>query len=253
MNKRRPIIAGNWKMFKTKDEALEFIYQVNVQVPDKETVESVIFTPSIFLRDLVKREGENLRVGAQNMHELEEGAYTGEISAPMLKSYGVKYVIVGHSERREYFNETDQSVNKKAIQAIQHEITPIICVGESLTIREEGTTDEYVQKQITKSYAGIARADVVKTVIAYEPIWAIGTGRTATPEQANDTIKMIRKTLASLYDVFTADQVRILYGGSVKPSNIASFLQQSDIDGALVGGASLEPASYLALVQAATE
>ena len=249
--KRIPMIAGNWKMFKTKDDALAFIYAVNVKVPEKEKVESVICAPAIFLRDLVKREGEDLRIGAQNMHELDEGAYTGEISAGMLKSYGVEYVVIGHSERREYYNETDESVNKKLIQAVRHEITPIACVGESLEIRENGTTNAFVKDQVVKAYQNVTEKEVLKTVIAYEPIWAIGTGKTATPEQANETIKAIRDVLVELYGTTIAEQIRILYGGSVKPNNVDELLAQSDIDGALVGGASLDPDSYLTLVNAA--
>jgi triosephosphate isomerase len=248
---RIPMIAGNWKMFKTKDDALAFIYAVNVKVPEKEKVESVICAPAIFLRDLVKREGEDLRIGAQNMHELDEGAYTGEISAGMLKSYGVEYVVIGHSERREYYNETDESVNKKLIQAVRYEITPIVCVGESLEIRENGTTNAFVKDQVVKAYQNVTEKEALKTVIAYEPIWAIGTGKTATPEQANETIKAIRDVLVELYGTTIAEQIRILYGGSVKPNNVDELLAQSDIDGALVGGASLDPESYLTLVKAA--
>jgi triosephosphate isomerase (TIM) len=251
--KRRPIIAGNWKMYKTKDDALSFIYAVNVKVPEKEVVESVICAPAIFLRDLVKREGEDLRIGAQTMHELDEGAYTGEISACMLKSYGVEYVVIGHSERRAYYNETDESVNKKVIQAVNNDITPILCVGESLEIREAGTTDQVVKEQVVKAYLNITADQALKTVVAYEPIWAIGTGKTATPEQANDTIKAIRNVLTELYSVEISDQIRILYGGSVKPNNVDELLAQSDIDGALVGGASLDPESFLTLVNAATK
>jgi triosephosphate isomerase len=248
---RIPMIAGNWKMFKTKDDALAFIYAVNVKVPEKEKVESVICAPAIFLRDLVKREGEDLRIGAQNMHELDEGAYTGEISAGMLKSYGVEYVVIGHSERREYYNETDESVNKKLIQAVRYEITPIVCVGESLEIRENGTTNAFVKDQVVKAYQNVTEKEALETVIAYEPIWAIGTGKTATPEQANETIKAIRDVLVELYGTTIAEQIRILYGGSVKPNNVDELLAQSDIDGALVGGASLDPESYLTLVKAA--
>ena len=248
---RIPMIAGNWKMFKTKDDALAFIYAVNVKVPEKEKVESVICAPAIFLRDLVKREGEDLRIGAQNMHELDEGAYTGEISASMLKSYGVEYVVIGHSERREYYNETDESVNKKLIQAVRYEITPIVCVGESLEIRENGTTNAFVKDQVVKAYQNVTEKEALETVIAYEPIWAIGTGKTATPEQANETIKAIRDVLVELYGTTIAEQIRILYGGSVKPNNVDELLAQSDIDGALVGGASLDPESYLTLVKAA--
>ena len=248
---RKPIIAGNWKIYKTKDDALAFIYAVNLAVPSKDLVESVICAPSIFLRDLVKREGENIKIGAQNMHYANEGAYTGETSAAMLKSYGVDYVVIGHSERRAYFNETDETVNLKVIQAINNDITPILCVGESLEIREAGTTDQVVKKQIEKAYLNVDAEEALKTVIAYEPIWAIGTGRTATPDQANDTIKAIRNVLQNLYGKEVAEAVRILYGGSVNTKNIESLLSMSDIDGALVGGASLDPNSFLTLVKAA--
>jgi triosephosphate isomerase (TIM) len=249
--KRRPLIAGNWKMYKTKDDALAFIYAVNQEVPDKELVESVICAPAIFLRDLVKREGENVRIGAQNMHYAAEGAYTGEISAGMLKSYGVDYVVIGHSERRQYFGETDETVNLKLIAAVNQDITPIVCVGEPLEIREAGTTNTVVRKQIEKAYLNVTAQDALKTVVAYEPIWAIGTGVTATPEQANETIIEIRRVLEKLYGHDVADQVRILYGGSVNTKNVEALLATSDIDGALVGGASLDPNSFLTLVRAA--
>jgi triosephosphate isomerase (TIM) len=251
MKNRKPLIAGNWKMYKTKDEALAFIYAVNLSVPDRDLVETVICSPSIFLRDLVKREGENLRIGAQNMHHLDEGAYTGEISGPMLKSYGVEYVVIGHSERRAYYHETDENVNLKLKAALGHDITPIVCVGESLEIRENGTTDQVVSEQIIKAYDGVTSELAIKSVIAYEPIWAIGTGKTATPEQANETILAIREVIKTLYGAFVSDQIRILYGGSVNTKNINDLLSMSDIDGALIGGASLDPASYLYLAQAA--
>ncbi|MBN2268741.1 MAG: triose-phosphate isomerase [Acholeplasmataceae bacterium] len=249
--RRTPVIAGNWKMYKTKDDALAFIYAVNLEVPEFEKVETVICAPSIFLRDLVKREGENLKIGAQNMHYLDEGAYTGEVSAPMLRSYGVDYVVIGHSERRAYYNETDESVNLKAIQAIKYDLTPIVCCGESLEIREAGTTNDFVKQQVIKAYQNIPAEDVLKTIIAYEPIWAIGTGRTATPEQANETIQAIREVIKSLYGEKISEQLRILYGGSVNPKNVDSLIAMPDIDGALVGGASLDPTSYLTLVKAA--
>jgi len=185
------------------------------------------------------------------MHYAEEGAYTGEISASMLKSYGVDYVVIGHSERRQYFNETDETVNLKVISALNSEITPIICVGESLEIRENGTTNQVVKKQVEKAYLNIGKEEALKTVLAYEPIWAIGTGVTATPEQANETIIEIRNVLSKLYSKDISDQIRILYGGSVNPKNVDSLLAMSDIDGALVGGASLDPKSYLTLVNAA--
>lgn len=248
---RKRVIAGNWKMYKNRDEAINFIYEVSSQVPNLESVDTVICAPAIFLRDLVKREGEHLRIGAQNMFYEDQGAFTGEISASMLTSYGVTYVVLGHSERRELFFETDEMINKKTRQAISNGLTPIVCCGESLETRQANTTDDFVSKQIVAAYEGISKEDALKTIVAYEPIWAIGTGLTASSEQANDTIKMIRRTLASLFDQDTADQMRILYGGSVKPANIDELLSMSDIDGALIGGASLDSKSFITLAQAA--
>ena len=250
---RKPIIAGNWKMFKTRDEALQFVYSVNMKVPAKEYVESVVCAQAPILRDLVKRQGDNLRIGAQNMHYLDNGAYTGEVSAPLLEDLGVSFVIIGHSERRAYYNETDSDINKKIHQAFRYGITPILCVGESLDIREAGTTDEFVKAQVVADLKGLGSEQVKELVIAYEPIWAIGTGRTATAEMANDTIKAIRNVVKDLYDEETAEEMRIQYGGSVKPANIDELLSMSDIDGALVGGASLDPDSFLALVNAAVK
>ncbi len=250
---RKPIIAGNWKMFKTRDEALQFIYNVNMKVPSSEFVESVVCAQSPILRDLVKRQGDNLRIGAQNMHYLDNGAYTGEVSAQLLENIGVSYVIIGHSERRAYYNETDSSVNKKVHQAFRYGLTPILCCGESLEIREAGTTDTYVKAQVVAALKGLGSEQVKNLVIAYEPIWAIGTGKTATSEQANDTIKAIRKVVKGLYDSETSEALRIQYGGSVKPANVDELLSMSDIDGALVGGASLDAESFLTLVNAAIE
>lgn len=249
---RKKLIAGNWKMYKVKDDALEFIYRVNLDVPSKDAVDTVICAPAIYLRDLVKREGENLRIGAQNMHYLEEGAYTGEISPNMIKTVGVTYVILGHSERRAYYNETDETINLKVKAAIAHQLIPIVCVGESLEIREAGTTDAVVREQVIKAYKDVSKEDALKTVVAYEPIWAIGTGKTATPTQANDTIKAIRGVLRELYND-AADEIRILYGGSVNVKNVEALLSESDIDGALVGGASLDPEAFLFLVNAAVD
>jgi len=249
---RKKLIAGNWKMYKVKDDALEFIYRVNLDVPSKDAVDTVICAQAIYLRDLVKREGENLRIGAQNMHYLEEGAYTGEISPNMIKTVGVTYVILGHSERRAYYNETDETVNLKVKAAIAHQLIPIVCVGESLEIREAGTTDAVVREQVIKAYKDVSKEDALKTVVAYEPIWAIGTGKTATPTQANDTIKAIRGVLRELYND-AADEIRILYGGSVNVKNVEALLSESDIDGALVGGASLDPEAFLFLANAAVD
>jgi triosephosphate isomerase len=250
---RKPIIAGNWKMFKTRDEALQFVYSVNMKVPSKEFVDSVVCAQAPLLRDLVKRQGDNLRVGAQNMHYLDSGAYTGEVSAPLLENIGVDYVIIGHSERRAYYNETDTDINKKVHQAFRYGITPILCVGESLETREAGETDEFVKAQVVADLKGLGSEQVKELVIAYEPIWAIGTGKTATAEMANDTIKGIRKVINDLYDEETAEAMRIQYGGSVKPANVDELLSMSDIDGALVGGASLDPDSFMILVNAAVK
>ncbi len=243
--RRKPIIAGNWKMYKTRDDALDFIYRVNGKMPSIDLVETVLFTSPIYLRTLVKRQEESLRIGAQNMHFEKEGAYTGEISASMLKNIGVTWILIGHSERRQYFNESDETVNLKLKKALSTELKPMICVGESLEVREAGLTDSFVKNQVIKAYQDISAEEVLKTVLAYEPIWAIGTGKTATPKDANDTIKAIRLVLKELYGNDVARQIRILYGGSVKPNNLPDLLKESDIDGALIGGASLDAASYL--------
>jgi triosephosphate isomerase len=252
MNKhRKPVIAGNWKMYKVRDEALQFIYSVTQEVPSTDLVETVICANDVLLRCLVKRQGENLKIGAQNMHYEEFGAFTGETSPRVLETTGVSYVILGHSERRQMFNETDAFVNKKVHAALEHELTPIVCVGETLDIREAGTTNNWIKGQVEKAFVGISADQMVKAIIAYEPIWAIGTGKTASKEQAEETILAIRNVIKSLYGSSVAEKVRILYGGSVKPSNIDELLAQPNIDGALVGGASLDPADFLTLVKAA--
>jgi len=196
---RKPIIAGNWKMFKTRDEALQFVYNINMKLPSTEYVESVVCAQSPLLRDLVKRQGDNLRVGAQNMHYLDNGAYTGEVSAQLLENIGVSYVVLGHSERRAYYNETDESVNKKVHQAFRYGLTPIVCCGESLETREANKTDGFVKAQVEKALKGLGAEQVKELVLAYEPIWAIGTGKTATSEMANDTIKGIRNVVKGLF------------------------------------------------------
>lgn len=250
---RKPIIAGNWKMNKNRDEALQFIYNVNMKVPSSEFVESVVCAQAPILRDLVKRQGDNLRVGAQNVHYLDNGAYTGEVSAALLENIGVEYVVIGHSERRAYYNETDVDVNKKIHQAFRYNLTPIVCCGESLEVREAGTQDEWNKAQVVAALKGLEAEQVKELVIAYEPIWAIGTGKTATAEQANDTIKAIRNVVKGLYNEEVSEAVRIQYGGSVKPANVDELLSMSDIDGALVGGASLDSDSFLILVNAAVK
>ena len=247
------MIAGNWKMFKTRDEALQFIYAVNMEVPKKEFVDTVVCAQAPVLRDLVKRQGANLRIGAQTMHEEVEGAFTGEVSAAMLANIGVDYVIIGHSERREYFNESDEKVNQKLHQAFRYGLTPILCVGEALETREANETNPFVQNQLDIALKGLGSSQVQDLVIAYEPIWAIGTGKTATNEQANETIAYIRQRLAELYDEETASATRILYGGSVKPENIDGLMAEPHIDGALVGGASLNVKSFLRIVAGANK
>ena len=247
---RKPVMAGNWKMNKTRDEALQFIYAVNNELPSNEKVESVICAPAILLRCLVKRQGDELRIGAQNMHYAENGAYTGEIAPNMLESTGVSYVILGHSERREMFNETDEAINKKIVAALNHEITPIVCCGETLAEREANRVEEILGNQIRKAYAGLPSEQVVKTIIAYEPIWAIGTGKTATPEVADETCGYVRSVIKEMYGAEVSEAIRILYGGSVKPSNVDELMAKENIDGGLDGGASLEAESFLKLVKA---
>jgi len=245
---RKPIIAGNWKMHYTVDEAVKVAHELKGLVKDAE-VDVVICAPFIQLPALVKElEGSNIKVGAQNMHFEEKGAFTGEISPGMLTDLGVEYVVIGHSERRQYFNETDETVNKKLLAAYRHGLKPILCVGESLEDREAGTTKSIIENQINKDFLEVSPEDAKNTVIAYEPIWAIGTGKTATSEQANETIAEIREMIATLYGAGIAAAVRIQYGGSVKPSTIKEQMGMSDIDGALVGGASLLAEDFAQIV-----
>lgn len=246
---RIPIIAGNWKMYKTQAEAKAFA-EALPQVGEQ--VEAVICAPFTALAALAENlQGKNISLGAQNVHWEEEGAYTGEISPLMLKELGVQYVIIGHSERRAYFNETDETVNLRVHAALKHGLTPIVCVGEDLEQRESGRTKEVVKVQMEAAMKEISEEQITQVVIAYEPIWAIGTGKTSSAEDANEVIGFIRQLIADQYDQNYANQVRIQYGGSVKPENIAGFMAQPDIDGALVGGASLNPDSFLALVKGA--
>ena len=244
---RKPIIAGNWKMHKTIAEALEFVNDIKDRVKSNE-VEAVICAPFTLLKDLKEAtKGTNIKIGAQNMHFEEMGAFTGEISPLMLKELDMDYVIIGHSERRQYFNETNETVNKKVLKALEIGIDPILCVGETLEEREAGNTKDVCKVQVEKALENVSKEDIAKVVIAYEPIWAIGTGKTATSEDANDVIAYIRQVVANLYKDL-ANEVRIQYGGSVKPSNVGEIMNQSDIDGALVGGASLEANDYIQLV-----
>ncbi|MFC4411478.1 triose-phosphate isomerase [Chungangia koreensis] len=248
---RKPIIAGNWKMYKTLEEATQFAEEVKGLAPDPEKMDAVICSPAPYLAQLVQvLDGYPVAVGAQNMHYEDEGAFTGEVSPVQLKDLSVQYVIIGHSERREYFNETDEAVNKKAKAALKYELTPIICVGETLEEREAGNTEKKVSTQVKAALEGLNDSQVKQSVIAYEPIWAIGTGKTATAEDANEVCGAIRKTVAELYSDETAQAVRIQYGGSVKPENIDELLSMEHIDGALVGGASLKSDSFAKLLEA---
>lgn len=247
---RIPFIAGNWKMFKTKKEAIDFAEEFKKLYKDTD-VKTAICAPFTQLEALVEAfKDTEIGVGAQNCHFEDEGAFTGEVSVPMLKEIGVDYCVIGHSERRQYFGETDETVNLKMLQALKNGINPIVCVGESEAQYDAGETHDVVKTQVVAAYKDVAKEDVEKTVIAYEPIWAIGTGKTATNEIAQDVCGYIRSVVAELYGQETADKVRIQYGGSVKPNTIKELLAQPDIDGALVGGASLKEDSYLAMVAA---
>ena len=247
---RKPVMAGNWKMNMTRDEALQFIYAVSDRLPSIDVLDSVICAPAIILRDLVKRQGDNLRIGGQNLHQAEKGAFTGEISAKMLTSTGVEYVIIGHSERRQYFNETDEAVNKKAKVLLENGITPVICVGETLEEREANIYMGRIEDQVRQAIENIDIRFVDKIIIAYEPIWAIGTGKTATKEQAEEMCSHIRYNVAKMYGLNVADNVRIQYGGSVNEANAKELFEMPNIDGALVGGASLKP-TFTNIIKAA--
>ena len=245
---RKPIIAGNWKMNMTPSQAKELINELKPLVQDAKC-DVVICPPYVDLAlaaELIK--GSNIRLGAQNIHWAEKGAFTGEVSANMLKELGVEFAIIGHSERRQYFGETDETVNARAKAAIAAGITPIICVGESLEERETGKTEERVTLQVTKDLEGIAAEDAAALIIAYEPIWAIGTGKTATDEQANETIGVIRSVVEGMYGKEVADKLRIQYGGSMNPKNVKGLMAMPHIDGGLIGGASLKAEDFSLVV-----
>ena len=245
---RIPFIAGNWKMFKTKAEAREFAeaFRGLYKGTDVRTAICAPYTDLDMLVEVFR--GTGIGAGAQNVHFADEGAYTGEISAAMLEETGVDYCIVGHSERRQYFGETDETVNKKLRKLFEGSITPIMCVGESLEERDAGNAESVVKKQLQEGLKDIPASDAAKLVIAYEPVWAIGTGRTATPEQAEEMCGYIRDTLTELYDEDVADEVIIQYGGSVKPANATEIMNMPEIDGALVGGASLKPDDFMKII-----
>ena len=238
---RRKIIAGNWKMNMTPSEAVELVNTLKPLVANEE-VDVVFCVPAIDIVPVVEAvKGSNIQVGAENMYFEEKGAYTGEISPNMLVDAGVKYVILGHSERREYFGETNEDINKKMHKAFEHGLTPIMCCGETLEQREQGVTMDFIRQQVKVRFLGLTADQAKEAVIAYEPIWAIGTGKTATTEQAQEVCKAIRECIAEVYDEATAEAIRIQYGGSVNATTAPDLFAQADIDGGLVGGAALKP------------
>ena len=249
---RKIIIAGNWKMYKTNSEALQLSNQIRIKTTDIRNTGIIIcppFTALSGVADVLK--DTSIGLGAQNMYWEKEGAYTGEISAGMIKSTGAGYVIIGHSERRQYFGESDETVNNKVKVALENGLKPIVCVGESLQQREDNVTKEVVTKQVKGALKSLTGSDMGKVILAYEPIWAIGTGKTATPDQAQEVHAVIRKVLAEIFDAETAEKVIIQYGGSVKPENAEALLGQKDIDGALVGGACLKADSFSEIIHTA--
>ena len=255
MNKalRKVVIAGNWKMNKTPAEAKELIAAIAPLVKDADC-DVVACTPFVDLASAQEAAaGTNIQIGAENCHWEKSGAYTGEISAEMLSSMGVNIVIIGHSERRQYFGETDVTVNKKVLAALEAGLHPIICVGETLEQREMGITMELITLQTKAAFAGVPAEKARKCVVAYEPVWAIGTGKTATAEQANEVCHTIRECIASVYSQAAADGITIQYGGSMNAGNAAELLAQPDVDGGLIGGASLKPNDFATIVKAATE
>ena len=247
---RKPLIAGNWKMFKTLDEVTAFAGEIRTRVSDDPGTEILICPPFIYISTLAEAlKGTPIKTGSQNVYWEDSGAYTGEISAPMLKSVGAEYAIIGHSERRQYFSETDETVNKRMLAAFRSGLLPIVCVGETLAQREKGKTFEVIEAQTRKGLAGLDAGQASSLVFAYEPVWAIGTGKTATPEIAGEVHSFIRKLLSSLFGSDTASKIRILYGGSVKGANIDALMAKEDIDGGLVGGASLDAASFERIIR----
>lgn len=247
---RKPLIAGNWKMNNTVSESIELVKELvkfmNKYEKDREVLICAPFTSLYSINQIVK--DSKVKLGAQNMYFEEKGAFTGEISPVMLKDVGVEYIIIGHSERRQYFNETDKIVNKKIITSLKYNLKPIVCVGETLEQRELGKEKEIIKNQIKNDFENIKKSDTKEIVIAYEPIWAIGTGKTATAEQANEIISFIREAISELYDTEIGKRIRIQYGGSVKPKNASEIMSQSDIDGALVGGASLKVEDFIKII-----
>lgn len=248
---RKPIIAGNWKMNKNVSEAKAFIESVKDKIPSNDLVDSVVGVSNILLEGVTQAvKGSQLQVAAQNVFYEDEGAFTGETSPKVVADLGTQYVIIGHSERRQYFGETDEDINKKAHAIFRHDMIPIICCGETLEQRESGETDAFVSEQVKDALVGLTQDQIQSVVIAYEPIWAIGTGKSSSASLANETCQVVRKAIAEVTNNAIANEVRIQYGGSVKPENISEYMAQEHIDGALVGGASLKPDSFLALLEA---
>jgi triosephosphate isomerase (TIM) len=246
---RKKLIAGNWKMYKNAEQTAEFFKQFLPLVAGHMRDEILICPPYTDLQTaLNSAKGSNVLVGAQNLHWEKEGAFTGEISAPMLTSMNVTHVIIGHSERRQYFNETDDTVNRKLETALENGLTPIVCVGEVLEEREAGLTEDVLRRQCVRAFNGISAKKAAKMVIAYEPVWAIGTGKTATPQIASDAHGVIRHEVEKAFGKDFSENLRILYGGSVKAENATTLMSEQEIDGALVGGASLDPASFSKIV-----
>ncbi len=247
---RKIIIAGNWKMYKTSLEAISFVNVLKRQLYDIEDIDIVVCPPLTALCEVSEVLNEsNIGLGAQNLYFEDEGAFTGEVSAPMIKGAGAQYVIIGHSERRQYFGETNTGVNKKIKAALKHGLIPIVCIGENLQEREGNHTFDVIKTQCEGSLAGFSADDFAKIIIAYEPVWAIGTGKTATPQQAQEVHKFIRELLSRMYGDDISAKTRIQYGGSVKPENALELMSQEDIDGALVGGASLKEDSFVKIIK----
>ena len=246
---RKKLIAANWKMYKTPDQTHDFFRHFLPLVTNHHRDEMVVCTPCLDLHAAIESaKGSNVAVGAQNVHWANEGAYTGEISAPMLLAIGCTHAIIGHSERRQYFGETDDTVNLRLKAALEAGLTPIVCVGEVLQEREAGLTEDVLRRQCDRAFHKVSTKKAAKLVIAYEPVWAIGTGKTATPQMAADAHRLIRGEAATTFGEEFANQLRILYGGSVKPDNAKALMSEEEIDGALVGGASLDPKSFAAIV-----
>jgi triosephosphate isomerase len=250
---RKKIIAGNWKMNKNVEESAKLASEIVAAAKSIGDAVDIVVAPTFLALDRVAGlvKGSNVKLAAQDVHFESQGAFTGKVSVDMLKALGVTYVILGHSEQRTYFGETDETVRRKTVKVIAEGLTPIVCVGETLAERDAGRTEAVVETQVRGAYKGLSKEDAAKTVVAYEPVWAIGTGRNATDEQAQAVHKFIRGLLANLYDSSLANSIRIQYGGSMKPENAAGLLRQPDVDGGLIGGASLKADSFLGIITAA--